>query len=284
MKKLIFSLVILFIVSCETEVTNDITLNGSAPRLIINGGIERNTTTPLAEQRIELTSTIGFLDTGDPTPITDAQVSVNDGTTNFDFAHVGNGVYTNSDIVATLDTEYTVTIIWQNEMYVGSDTLTEVPNFDNVYAEFEAETLFTDEGYFVKFDATDPAGIENYYYYRVYKNGEFFIVADPGNSFTLVESDEFFDGQQRVGVKPNEEVIFQIGDTAKVEQLSITEAYHDFLVELFTQTGNQGLSFVGNPPPASIRSNVLNTDTPSNRALGYFYTVDVAEETIEIVE
>ncbi|WP_420571164.1 DUF4249 domain-containing protein [Kordia sp.] len=284
MKKILFSLIIFVIVSCETEVTNDITLNGSTPRLVINGGIERNTTTPLAEQRIELTSTIGFLDTTDPTPVTNADISVSDGTNDFTFTHVGDGVYTNSTIVAAINTEYTITIIWQGETYIGSDTLTEVVDFDNVYAEFEAETLFTDEGYFVKFDATDPAGIENYYYYRIFKNGEFFIVADPGNSFTLVESDEFFDGQQRTGVKPNEEVIFKVGDTAKVQQLSITEEYHDFLVELFTQTGNQGLSFVGNPPPASIRSNVLNTSTPSNRALGYFYTVDVAEETIEIIE
>jgi len=68
MKKLFFSLIVLILVSCETEVTNDITLNGSAPRLIINGGIERNTTTPLAAQRIELTSTIGFLEDSDPTP------------------------------------------------------------------------------------------------------------------------------------------------------------------------------------------------------------------------
>ncbi len=284
MKKLFFSLIVLILVSCETEVTNDITLNGSAPRLIINGGIERNTTTPLAAQRIELTSTIGFLEDSDPTPVTAAQVSINDGTTDFTFAHVGNGVYTNSDIVANLNTEYTLTIIWQNEMYIGSDMLTEVPNFDNVYSVFEEETLFTDEGYFVKFDATDPAGIENYYYYRLFKNGEFSIVPDPGNSITLVESDQFFDGQQRIGVKPNEEIIFEIGDIATTQQLSISVEYHDFLVELFTQTGNQGLSFIGNPPPASIRSNVLNTDTPTNRALGYFYTVDIAEETIEIIE
>jgi len=169
-------------------------------------------------------------------------------------------------------------------MYIGSDMLTEVPNFDNVYSVFEEETLFTDEGYFVKFDATDPAGIENYYYYRLFKNGEFSIVPDPGNSITLVESDQFFDGQQRIGVKPNEEIIFEIGDIATTQQLSISVEYHDFLVELFTQTGNQGLSFIGNPPPASIRSNVLNTDTPTNRALGYFYTVDIAEETIEIIE
>ncbi|WP_025743481.1 DUF4249 domain-containing protein [Aquimarina pacifica] len=285
MKNIFSSIIILLLlVSCETVVTDDITLNGSAPRLIINGGIERNASTPLAEQKIELTSTIGFLDDDVPTPVTDAQVSISDGVTDFSFTHTQNGVYTNADIPATLDTEYTITINWNNETYVGSSLLTEVGGFDNVYSEFEEETLFTDEGYFVKFDATDPVGVENYYYYRVYKNGEIFIVADPGNSLTLVESDQFFDGQQRIGVKPNEEVVFEIGDIAKIEQLSLTEEYYDFLVELFVQTGNQGLSFIGNPPPASIRSNVLNIDTPGNRILGHFYAVDVAEATIEITE
>lgn len=284
MKKIFFSLIILVIISCETVVTDNVVLQGSAPRLVINGGIERNTTTPLTKQTIALTSTIGYLDEADPNPVTNATVSISDGSNDFSFTHVGNGIYTNTNIIATVNTQYTLTIVWENETYVGSDFLSEVVNFDNVYSEFEEETIFTDEGYFVKFNATDPIGIENYYYYRVYKNDEIFIVADPGNSSTLVESDQFFDGQQRTGVKPNEEVAFEIGDEAKIEQLSISEEYYDFLVELFVQTGNQGLSFIGNPPPASIRSNILNMDNSSNRALGYFYTADIAEATLEITE
>jgi hypothetical protein len=279
-------LMILIILStgCETVVTNDITLNGSVPRLVIDGGIERNIRTPLTEQTIKLSTTIGFLDQEDPTEVLDATVVVNDGNQDFVFVHQGNGIYSNATIQATLNTEYTLTINWNGEIYVGSDTLFEVPFFQDVYVDFEEETLFTDEGYFVKFDSEDPQEEDNFYYYRVFRNGEFFIVADPGNSSTLVESDEFFNGQLRTGVKPNEEVIFEVGDVATIQQLGITEEYHDFLTELFVQTGNQGLSFVGNPPPASIRGNIINTITPANRALGFFYCSDVEEATITVTD
>jgi hypothetical protein len=284
MKKIFFSLFVPILFSCETVVTDDITLNDSKPRLVINGGIERNTITPLTEQKIELTSTIGFLEDGEPTPVNDATVTISDGIDDFNFESIGNGQYTNSDISPRLNAEYTITINWKNETYVGSDFITEVPPFDRVYSEFEEGNIFSDEGYFVKFDATDPIDIENYYYYRVYKNNEFVIVADPGNNFTLAVSDQFFDGQPRIGVIPNEEIAFEIGDIGKIQQLSISKDYYNFLVELFIQTGNQGGILIGNPPPASIRSNIINIENPSNRILGYFYAVDVEEATIEISE
>jgi len=279
----LFIITIILGYSCETDVTDDITLNGAAPRIVIEGGIERNTNNPVTEQRIRLTSTIGFLDDGDPNPVTNAQVTVNDGATDFQFTHTADGFYTNNTITAALNTTYTITVIWNGETYVGSDTLNEVAPFDDVYSEFEEETLITDAGYFVKFDSTDPVNEENFYYYKAFRNGEFIIVPDPGNSTTLVESDEFFDGQQRIGVNPNEEVAYEIGDSAIVQQLGISEAYYDFLFQLFEQTGNQ-VPIVGNPPPASIRSNVINTTTPGNRMLGFFYAVDIEEASLIVTE
>ncbi|TPN83976.1 DUF4249 domain-containing protein [Aquimarina algicola] len=276
-------LVFFILTSCETNVTDDITLNGSAPRLVIDGGLERNITTPLPQQSFRLTSTIGFLDKEDPTPVDDATVTVSNGVTTYDFVHTSNGVYVNDLIEPQIGVSYTVSIVWNGDTYEGSDTLNEVPLFDRLFVVFEEETLFTDEGYFLKFDSSDPVGVENFYYYRIFKNGEFFIVADPGNSITLVETDEFFDGQQRLGVTINEEVVFEIGDIATGQQLGISEEYYDFLYELFIQTG-QGGSFIGNPPPASIRGNIINVTNPQQRALGFFYAVDVEEDTIEVEE
>ena len=269
--------------ACETDVTDDITLKGESPRLVGEGGIERNTTNPLSAQRIQLSSTIGFLDEGGPQPVENAIVSVNDGQSDYVFTHTQEGSYLNEEIPAALNRTYTITIQWNGETYVGSDVLNEVASFDNVYSEFEEETLITEEGYFVKFDSTDPITIENYYYYRAFRNGEFIIVPDPGNSATLVESDEFFDGQQRFGVNPNEEVIYEIGDTAIVQQLGISEEYHNYLFQLFEQTGNQ-IPIIGNPPPASIRSNIVNVTVPNNRILGFFYAADVEEESLRITE
>ena len=274
----------LIFASCETDVTNDITINDSDPRLVINGGLERNTITPLTTQRIQLTTTASFLSTEELPIISDASVTITDGSNSWVFTHSSNGIYENSEIIPEVDKTYRITINWNGETYEGSDTLTKVPQFDNFYFEYEEETLVNDAGYFVKFDTTDPINISNFYYYRLFKNDEFIIVADPGTRDVLIVSDEFFDGRQRIGVNPNDEVAFDIGDIAIAQQLSISESYFDFLYELFTQTGNISNPIIGNPPPASIRGNLVNLNNPNNRALGYFYTVDIEEDTITITE
>ena len=279
----LLTMVLSFSVACETDVTDEITLNGETPRLVMEGGIERNTNNPLPAQSIQLSTTIGFLDDNQPQPVENAVVNINDGILDYVFEHTQEGLYINEEIPAELNRTYTITIQWNGETYVGSDSLNEVAPFDDVYSEFEEETLITEEGYFVKFDSTDPVNIENFYYYRAFRNGEFIIVPDPGNSATLVESDEFFDGQQRFGVNPNEEVIYEIGDAAIVQQLGISDEYHNYLLQLFEQTGNQ-IPIIGNPPPASIRSNIVNVTVPNNRILGFLYAADVEEESLLIAE
>ena len=134
----IFSIVF---ISCEEDVTNDITLN-SIERLVIEGGIERkadNTT-----QVIKLTKSIPFLDNSDNPFVSDAIVTVSDGNTTWNFVYTQNGNYTNNNLLPEIGKTYTITIVWNNETYVGSDTLNEVPSFDNFYYEFEEETFITE--------------------------------------------------------------------------------------------------------------------------------------------
>ncbi|MEM6725607.1 MAG: DUF4249 family protein, partial [Bacteroidota bacterium] len=158
--------------SCETDVTEDVVLNGAEPRLIVEGGIERNLVSPLAEQQIRLTTTIGFLDEGTPNPVPDAIVIINDGTTDFQFTHEANGIYANQLLEPRVNTTYTLRIEWNNELYEATDRLNEVATIERIYSEFEEATLVTDEGYFVKYDSRDPAGVDNFYYYKVFRNGE----------------------------------------------------------------------------------------------------------------
>ncbi len=277
--------IILFCTSCEVDITNDLSIANSAPRLVVEGGLERNLNTPVTRQRIRLTTTRDFLNNDETVPLVeDAVVTVTDGNMAYDFSYSGNGVYTNTELIPELNTTYTLTVLWNDEEYEARETLTEVPAFDRVYSEFEEETLITDEGYFAKFDTTDPSGVANFYYHRVARNGAFIIVPDPGNSDVLVLSDEFFDGQKRVGVNPNDEILFALGDEATVQQLGISERYYNYLYEVFVQSSSGGFSFVGNPPPESVRGNVRNMTNSDNRPLGFFYTADVAEATFEITE
>lgn len=270
--------------ACETDVSDDIDLASFPPKLVIQGGLERNLTSPLSTQELRLTTTNDFLSDEVNPAVTDAQVSITDGTTVWPMAHQGNGVYANANLSPQVSTTYTMTIIWDGETYEGSDTLNEVPRFERFFAEFQAGTIFSPEGYILKFDTTDPENIENYYYYRVFRNGDFVITPDPGNSQNLIKSDEFKDGQQIIGGEINGEIAFQVGEEATGQQLGISEEYFDYLFQLFTQTGNTGINFGGNPPPATIRSNLINLDTPSRRAVGFFYAADVEEDTVTITE
>ncbi|MEO0572752.1 MAG: DUF4249 family protein [Bacteroidota bacterium] len=275
---------VILITACETDVTEDIDLVSSPPKLVIQGGLERNLTSPLAQQQIRLTTTNDFL-SDEPNPVvTDAQVSITDGTSIWPMAHQGGGIYSSSDIILEISTTYTMTIQWDGQTYEGSDTLNEVPLFERFFTEFEEGTIFSPEGYFLKFDTTDPANVENYYYYRVFRNGEFLITPDPGNPQNLIKSDEFNDGQRIIGGEINGEIAFQIGEVATGQQLGISEEYFDYLFQLFTQAGNTGINFGGNPPPATIRSNMINLDDPGRRVVGFFYTTDVEEDTLTITE
>jgi hypothetical protein len=271
-------------VSCETDVTQDITLKDTPPRLVVEGGLERNSRFPNQSQRIRLRTTANFLSEEELPLVENARVSVIEGNTTYLFTYSGDGYYVSAGLTPELNKTYTLRIEWNEEVYEAEDHLNEAPPFDNFYFIFKDETLVTDAGYFLQIDTTDPPNIPNYYYYRVFKNGEYIIVPDPGNAEVLVVSDEFFDGQQRIGVNPNDEISFEPGDTGRAQQLGISEAYHDFLFLLFEQTGRQGIPLVGNPPPASIRGNIRNLTNPVNRALGFFYTADVEEDEITITE
>ncbi len=267
---------------CEKVVTDDLNIGQSESRLVIEGGIERNPSRPQQVQRIRLSQTIPYLSKERAQAVTTALVSVSDGTQSWKFQHTSNGWYEVEGIIPTVNQTFKLTILWKGDTYQGQSQVLAVPQIDSLYYAYEAETSITDEGYFVRLDIQDPPGIANYYFFRVLVNDTVFVVPDRGNNRTLVLSDAFFDGKRSTRVNPNEEVRIKLGDKVTVQQLGIPRGYFDYLYQLFTQTGNQGLSVVGNPPPAPIRSNVFNTTRPTQYPVGYFYAADVNEKSIII--
>ena len=97
-------------------------------------------------------------------------------------------------------------------------------------------------------DFTDPEGVENFYLWKLYVNGEYIIEPDPSSKFSAISKDEFFDGQTLEGLRAHEEYLTEIGDAIVVEQYSITEAQYEYYFALLTLTGGGG--FLGDPPPA----------------------------------
>ncbi|MEM9929036.1 MAG: DUF4249 domain-containing protein [Bacteroidota bacterium] len=285
MKYIPFLSLFVLLLSCETIITDELSILETPPLLVVEGGVERYAQDSNVLQQVRLTTTTNFL-SDEPNPIvSNAQVSIVTDATQYVLTYLGNGVYGTRDLIPQIGQLYTLEIIWNDALYTAADRLNEVPVIDRVYTEFEEESLFTDEGYFLKLDSRDPVGVANFYHYRVYRNNQFVTVPDPGNSRVLVLSDEFFDGQLRTEVEPNEEVVFTVGDMAMVDQMGISENYFDFLFQVYEQTGQGGgSSFAGNPPPASIRGNVISRSEGANRALGFFYAADVARASILVEE
>jgi len=283
MKSNIFFLLLLIsATSCEKVITNDLNIKENEASLVVEGGIEYNADTPNAEQKIKLTTTTNFLNNNSSPVVENAEVTISTETNTTSLQHTGEGIYTTNEIQPVIGETYTLDIRWEDKTYTASDKLNEVPKIDSIYTEFEEETGITDAGYFVKINSQDPVDISNFYFYRVYRNDSLFILPDPGNSRTIILKDEFFDGENRLAVVPNEEVVYEVGDIAKVDQIGISEEYYQFLFELYRQTGYQGVSFTGNPPPATIRGNIISGSIEEYRALGFFRAIDVHTRSVEV--
>jgi len=269
-------------VSCEKVVTENLNENGTIRRLVIDGGLELNPLRPDQSQKIRLTTSLPYLSQGTIPAVTDAEVHVESNGSIYSFEHTQDGWYESNEMDLSINGTYTLNIDWEGNRYSTSSTILPSPEIDTLYYAYEEATSITEEGYFVRLDLADPGGIDNYYYFKTFVNGIPFIIPDRGNNRTLLLSDKFFDGQTSFGVNPNEEIIAVPGDEVTVQLLGISKGHYDYLYNIFTQTGNQGLSVVGNPPPAPIRSNVINKTKPSLYPVGYFYTSYVSEKSILI--
>ena len=67
---------------------------------------------------------------------------------------------------------------------------------------------------------------------------------------------------------------------AVIQQLSITKETYAFLNLLNNQLSIDGDIF--DPPPATIRGNMINLDNPEENVIGYFYVSDVSADSVFI--
>lgn len=267
-------------VACETVV--DLDLPQSQQRLVVEGRIEKVQGVNSGTQQIQLSLTEDFFNTELPPAATGAVVSVRDENgSNWIFEESANaiGLYTTDNLFAEIDMEYTLSIQYGGEEYEAKETLHAVPPIDSIYQVFVEENEFEDEGIRARIDYRDPANTQNFYLWEQYADGELQLLPDPGNKFNLIASDEFYNGQQVTGYEPNEEAVLEPGQTVMIRQISISQQTYSYYFVVFEQTSSGELF---DPPPATIRGNVINTTNSANYALGYFGAAEIAEKSLII--
>lgn len=237
----------------------------SEARLVVDGWVYDDRDV----QTVVLTTSSAYFEDSPQPPVTNATVTVtNVGGNSFSYAEVQPGVY-EAGFRGEVGDTYTMTIETASGARYISDpqALLPVASLDAVYALFveSPEVEEEDEGFYPAWDFIDPGGIDNFYRWKIYVNGEF--LDEPNN--LLVFSDEFVDGEEldsayfTSGVDP-----LVSGDSLVIEQLSLTEEARDFFVRVRQITAEVGGLF--DTPPDPIRGNFINVMNDENYALGFF--------------
>ena len=278
--------------------------------LVVEGSI----TTVAQAHRISLSRSAKYGDIfqGFIEPETGATVSVRDDLGNVVFlTETFDGIYeTPSDFRGTVGVSYTLQVVTSTGTEFSSlpEKIAEVPKIDSLYFEEQTIQVSLDEeiqGTQIFVDITDDESVANNYFwshsgfYSVRTNPELNIDPETGgivpldccplcyqseNSSTpIIAQDEGLNGSQiKVpitfiednGVRFSEKYVFII------RQASLTTDAYDFMQLLEQQLSISGDIF--DPPPATLRGNMINLTNPREAVVGFFRASDAISDTLVI--
>jgi hypothetical protein len=241
------------LISCEEVI--DLELNTVEPKLVIEASINYYPDPNITQfPKIKLSLTAPYFDNVIPA-VTDAEVNITDESgTIYPFIHNKNGWYY-GEIEPEENISYTLEIIYKNEIYTATTKL--VKSVPIEFVEQRNDAGFSGEDIELKAFFTDPAGIENYYFFEG--------ISQKGNIYDAL-SDEFFDGNLIFGYFLVEDI--EPGDLVKFNLYGINRQNYNFIFTLLQQGDAPSGPF--ETQPATVRGNVTNQTNPDNFPLGYF--------------
>lgn len=262
MKKIIYLIILIFAYSCEDVI--DLELPTSEPKLVIDASIDWLKGTSGNEQSIKLSLTTGFYEIEVP-PANNASVIITDNNNNsFEFIEDGNsGIYNNNSFLPEIESEYNLTIIYNGQTYVATETLKSVSEITRV--EQNLEGGFTGEETEIKAFFNDPVEEENYYFFE-------FTPSLPVTPTLDTFEDEFVNGNEIFGLYIEEDL--DSGQSVTIRNHGVSERFFEFMFLLLQQTESDGPFAT---QPATVRGNCINQTNPDNYPLGYFRLSEVVE-------
>ena len=264
LKKIMLSLIFILALGCEDVI--EINAPNIPPKLIIEASINWVKGTSGNFQAIKLSLSAPYFATQIP-PANDAEITVTDSDNNtFIFNEEGEtGIYVAYDFIPKIDEQYTLTIIYQNETYIGTEVLKSVTSITRV--EQGNNKGFSGDETELKAYYNDPIDQENYY---------FFEFINDKNSLVDLEiyDDEFTNGNEIFGYFSKEDL--NPGDDIIIRNYGVSKRFYEFIFLLLQQKSDEN----GSPfetQPTSIRGNCVNITNPSNYPFGYFRLSEAAQ-------
>jgi len=204
--------------------------------------------------------------------VTGASVKIinNQDKTEFVFTDLKNGKYTTNEFIPIMNQSYTLEVVYENEVYLATETMTSVTNITDVFQStdngFDKDALEVN----VAFD--DPKDEVNFYLAIFQRRGDpFQSLFDTNDEFT--NGNEMIVFYEKITDEDTGETEFEPGDIVDISLLGISEAYFNYMRLVIEQSRGSGGPF--STIPAEVKGNCFNITTSENYAFGYFRLAEV---------
>ncbi len=268
-KHVLIFLISTLILSCTERI--DIKLDENYSRLVVDGSL----TTDTMKHRIILSVTSDYFYDRPPEMVSEANVTISDGTSTEILMEAEPGIYyTTADYAGVPGKTYTLNINLRKPVggfsdYTASSTLFPVFRLDSIGLEF-IEGGYGNKGLWViKSFFYDPP-TRDYYRILISRNSE--MITDTLNEW-YVTDDIFFNGRYSDGLpigyllQGYHDNTVDPGDTITAEINGIEKQYESFILEAQAEIRGSNPLFSG--PSANVKGNV------SNGAIGFFAAYSV---------
>jgi len=283
LKAQIISIFILSIIAAGcTETIDNIQLDSTRPRLVVEGYISTDTT----RQMVRL-SKLGDALKKDPVQvISNALITISDGTTTFGLTEdqTRKGTYfTSPDVFGVAGRTYTLLIKNVDinndqvmEEYTAQSLLKRLNPIDSIHLVYNTSNPDF-KSWSVNLYSLDPGEGRNFYLLKVRKNN--ILLTDSVFKYSIADNYSFegkyFDGFPVYSIREDRKTEkLTPGDTVTLEMYGITEDYYSFIYSYITDYYPKVPIFSG--PSANIPTNIK----PIEDAVGVFAAYSIKRKSV----
>lgn len=246
-------------VGCKKVI--NVRLNNAATKTVITGEINNRP----GPYTVTISKTVNFTSDNNFPPVSGAFVTISGNGVTDTLKETSRGTYATHKISGKVGETYRLFVSAEGKTYASISTMPQRVRLDSLtFLVGRKDALYAVANF------QDPAGVENYYQFIEYINGEK-LPNGRGNS---VFSDRLSDGRYISRVIYDDSSDIKPGTTLTVQMNCIDKSVYNYLNEL-QQISGSGSGF-SSQAPANPTSNI------SGGALGYFSANTVTSKTVNI--
>lgn len=282
-KTQIIALFILSFIAVEcTETIDDIQLDSTRPRLVVEGYISTDT----VRQRVKLSKMGDALKKEPVQVVSNALITISDGTTIYGLTEdqaVKGIYYTTPDVFGVAGRTYTLMVRNVDinndqvmEEYTAQSLLKRLNPIDSIHVTYNNSNPHF-KNWSINLFTMDPGAGRNFYLIKVLKNNV--LLTDSIFKYSIADNNGFegkyFDGfpAYQLREERNDEKLTP-GDTVTLEMYGITEDYYSFIYSYITDYYPKVPIFSG--PSANIPTNIK----PVDDAVGVFAAYSINRKSV----